>query len=192
MAKQNKVTGKRWVFRGSAATVAIGVLALLFTPRLRGSSPIGCHAVVGSCPPSFHLPDTSKHWVSLGQYHGRPVMLNFWAVSCPACWQEEPALKRAARSYEPHGLVMLGIDAWGEPLRYVRRYLRHDPFPYRVLLDSAQRVPDLYGMWKTPESVFIDRAGTITAIYPGPIPYSTLSRDIQTILDPRGRGKTGR
>lgn len=119
-------------------------------------------------------------------------MVNFWAVSCPACWQEEPALKRAARLYGPRGLVLLGLDAWGEPLQYVRHYLRHDPFPYRVLLDPAQRVPDVYGMWKTPESVFIDRAGRITAIYPGPIPYRTLSRDIQMLLRRHGRRQEGR
>lgn len=161
--------------------MAAVVLGLLLTPHLLGSA-TGCRAVIGSCPPPFRLLDTSRNWLRLDEYHGRPIMLNFWAVSCPACWKEEPALKEAARRYQPRGLVMLGIDAWAEPLPFVRRYLRYDPFPYRVLVDPAQRVPDVYGMWKTPESVFINRRGTITAIYPGPIPYDTLTRDIQGIL----------
>lgn len=173
----------RWATVGSVFAVSAGVLGLLLAPHVL-SPAAGCRAVVGSCPPAFRLRDTAQRSVSLDQYHGRPVLLNFWAVACPACWKEEPALKKAARRYRPQGLAMLGIDAWGEPLPFVRSYLRHDPFPYRVLLDPTQHIPDLYGMWKTPESVFINRAGRITAIYPGPIPYHTLAQDIQAILAP--------
>lgn len=84
---------------------------------------------------------------------------------------------------------MLGIDAWAEPRGFVRRYLHYDPYPYPILIDTSQRVADTYGMWKTPESVFIGRSGKITAVYPGAIPSKTLSRDIELILRSPSSGK---
>lgn len=172
---------RRWTVRGGFVIVAGGILGSLLTPHFIGAQG-ACRPALRSCAPAFRLQDTGGNWIRLDQYRGRPVMLNFWAVSCPACWQEEPALKKAARHYQPRGLVMLGIDAWAEPLPFVRRYLHYDPFPYRVLVDPSQGIPDVYGMWKTPQTVFIDRRGTITGIYPGPIAYGTLAHDIQEII----------
>ncbi len=91
-------------------------------------------------------------------------------------------LKRAVRRYQRLGLVMLKVDAWTEPLPYVRRHLRYDSNPYRILVDPTQGIPDVYNAWKTPTSAFIHRVGKISSIYPGLIPYDTLVSEIQVIL----------
>jgi len=162
--------------------VAVALLVLILVPHERSRAARECAPVLGACAPAFTLRDTAERPVSLERFHGAPLVLNFWAVSCPPCWQEEPALKRAARVYGRRGLVMLGIDAWGESRSFVRSYLQHDPFPYRVVIDPAQSIPTRYNAWKTPTTFFVNHRGIIASIYYGPIPYATLSQQIAHIL----------
>lgn len=164
------------------AALAVGII----TPRLHSQIASGCAPIARHCAPRFRLQGTNSSWLSLNQLRGRGVALNFWAVSCPPCWQEEPALKRAARVFQSRNFALVGIDAWAESASFVRSYLRHDPFPYTTLIDPTQRVADAYNGWRTPETVFVNPRGRVTAIHIGPISYQELSRQIARI-SPAGR-----
>ena len=48
--------------------------------------------------------------VSLGSLRGKPVVVNLWASWCPPCRNEAPILQRIATTYEPKGVVVLGIN----------------------------------------------------------------------------------
>lgn len=170
----------RFVIPGIVAgAMILGVVVL--SPRIGARGATTCAPIVGRCAPPFRLLDTNNRPVTLAQFRGKGVVLNFWAVSCPPCWQEEPALKRAARENASRGVVMLGIDAWAEPGWLVRSYLRHDPFPYTVLLDPGQIVSNKYNGWRTPETIFVDSRGQVTGLYLGPIPYRVLDAQIDRI-----------
>ena len=77
--------------------------------------------VGGQQAPDFTTHDTHDNVVALQTYHGRPVVLNFWATWCVPCRQELPVLQAAYEAYQDKGLVILAIsqDAAEKRRRYV-------------------------------------------------------------------------
>jgi thiol-disulfide isomerase/thioredoxin len=106
----------------------------------------------------------------LSDYHGSPVIVNFWAVWCPPCRVEMPALQDVYRRFEDEGLVVVGADVGpfgpGHDLQ-ATRFLADAgaTFPAgRVDLDV---VTDLYRLSSLPTTVFIRRDGTVHGIWVG-------------------------
>lgn len=180
---------RKWIGLGACGGLVVLFIVLLASPAISiGGS--GCRVVVGSCAPAFSLTDTTGRPTSLQTKAGRPVLLNFWAVDCAACYREEPQLKRAGRVLAAKGLVVLGIDGWAEPAWYIRRYLRQDPFPYPILVDPTQSVPTLYNAWATPQTFFLDRSHRITHRHFGIISYDEIRDQAARVLASRGAAQS--
>jgi peroxiredoxin len=60
--------------------------------------------------PGFTLPDLSGKKVTLGQYRGSVVILDFWAIWCAPCLKAIPQMVQLQEKYEGKGLVVLGIS----------------------------------------------------------------------------------
>ncbi len=115
---------------------------------------------VGSSAPNFTLPKLGGGDISLKDYHGRVVVLNFWATWCPPCVEEMPSLVAFAKQMEPAGVTVLGVsvDYDAEALnKFVTKY----DVKFPVAEDMQQRVPTQYGTSKYPETYIIDRNGRI-------------------------------
>ncbi len=72
----------------------------------------GCEKAVEAGPlaPDFSLSDLSGQTVSLEQYRGSVVLLDFWATWCAPCKMTIPLLARLHEQYKDKGLVILGIS----------------------------------------------------------------------------------
>ena len=112
--------------------------------------------------PAFELPDLGGSSVSLQQFQGKIVLLDFWATWCGPCRMSMPLLEDLQREY-PNDLVLLAVNLQEEPDE-VRRYVRQQRLSSRVLLDQEGKVGSAYGSESIPMQVLIDQKGVIRHI----------------------------
>lgn len=110
----------------------------------------------------FTLTDLEGNKVSLKDFRGKKVYLNFWATWCPPCRQEMPDLEKIHRKYKDKDLVVLAVNI-GENKATVEDYIKSSNLTFTVLLDTDQRVAAEYRINSIPQSYFIDREGRIAA-----------------------------
>jgi peroxiredoxin len=134
------------------AALAIGL------PALAGSS--------GGAAPQFTLSARSGRDVSLGQYHGQVVMINFWASWCGPCRQEMPLLESIYRKYHKLGFTLLAVNV--EPdSKAADDWLRDTPVSFPILYDKESKVSKLYDVAGMPSTVIIDRSGKLRVLHQG-------------------------
>lgn len=128
-----------------------------------GDTPTGNR--VGDYAPDFTLEQVEGGQVSLSQFRGQPVLVNFWTTWCRYCLAEMPLIQAG---YEQFGgrLVVLAIDE-GESLEWVSDFVRQEGYPFPVLLDSDLSVGGLYRVNGYPISYFIDGDGIIRYVAAG-------------------------
>ena len=142
--------------RLGAALVATAATLLLALPALAGSD---------SAPaPDFSLPARSGRTLSLDQFKGQVVMINFWASWCGPCRKEMPLLDDIYRRYGRMGFTLLGVNV--EPDRgSALAWLKQTPVTFPILFDADSKVSKLYGVAGMPTTVFIDRKGNVRMIH---------------------------
>jgi cytochrome c biogenesis protein CcmG/thiol:disulfide interchange protein DsbE len=114
--------------------------------------------------------------VTLAQYRGKTVLINFWATWCPPCRAEMPAIDRVA-GHDPR-VVVLAVDVDEGPL-LVQRYLQSTKLSFVPLLDEDGSVTGRYHVNGLPSSFFIGPDGTIRAINIGPMDQATVRLNLQ-------------
>lgn len=151
-----------WSANGGLASLGIGQSANV-GPR------------VGQVAPDFTLQTLDQQNVELSAYHGKPVLINFWATWCVPCQTEMPAIDAVARAHP--GLVVLAVDSM-EGSVLVQRFQDQHPYSFRPLLDPTGEVVARYRVEGLPTSFFIAPNGTIRAINVGPMTQGTIEKDL--------------
>jgi peroxiredoxin len=128
-------------------------------------SPASSYSQAGKTAPDFELESLDGSKVSLSDFAGYPVLINYWATWCPPCREELPLIQERLDRYSPD-LVVLTINA-GEDHATIRNFMRQKAFSFHVLVDSEWKAEALYGIYAYPTTVFIDREGLIQARYVG-------------------------
>ena len=143
----------------NARIVVRGLAALLVAvPALAG--------IPQGPAPSFSLPSRDGGVVSLSQFRGQVVMINFWASWCGPCRQEMPLLDKIYKHYSKLGFSLIGVNV--EPDRKsAEEWLQHTPVTFPVLFDTQSVVSKLYGVPGMPTTVFIDRRGNVRMLHQG-------------------------
>ncbi len=162
--------------------VAIALVIVLFTWFLfqPAGTPGSSLLPIGQAAPNFTLTDAAGHTVSLAQYRGHPVLINFWATYCGPCRTETPLLERTMQAHQQAGLVILGVDQ-GEPLDAIRQFGNDYGLTYPLLADYQLAVNRQYGVTSLPDSYFIDASGAIRYTVNGILQMTTLAIGLQTI-----------
>ena len=121
--------------------------------------------VAGAPAPDFSLKSLDGQTVSLSQFKGHPVLINFWASWCPPCRLEMPDLVRAYEAHRAEGFVLLGINVTTQDsLPDVKAFVKEFSMTFPVLLDEDATVETLYRLRGLPLSVFVDRQGVISRL----------------------------
>jgi len=141
----------------------------------------------GSPAPDLVLQSLDGPQVSLSQYKGSVVLINFWATWCPPCKEEIPTLEAAYRAHKDRGFVILGVDV-GEPGSVVRNFVKEMGISYVVLLDEQERMLVRYGGVGLPMSVLVDRDGIIRERHIGVISEAELQKYLDKHLPDRQAG----
>lgn len=132
--------------------------------------------VVGSPAPDFQLENLNGELVSLSDFRGQPVLLNFWATWCPFCRAERPWIQEIHDTWQDKGLVVLTVDLIGAgPSRLattetpdnLKEFMQSNGYSFPVLLDANQELLKTYNISATPTNVFIDKDGIIRQVHVG-------------------------
>jgi cytochrome c biogenesis protein CcmG/thiol:disulfide interchange protein DsbE len=122
-----------------------------------------------------------KSEVSLDDFRGKVVVINFWASWCKPCEQEAADLQRAWDAYEPTGdVIFLGVD-YVDTEPEARVYLKKFGITFPNGPDLATRISQYFRIKGVPETYFIDRDGVLHYVQVGPF---TSLQQIQNIIDP--------
>src|SRR5258706_15632758 len=87
------------------------ILFVIFFSRTHG----GRAPSLGESVPDFSLAKDRGGALRLADYHGKIVVLNFWATWCPPCIDELPSLKQFAEKYSGKGVEVLGVSLDEDP-----------------------------------------------------------------------------
>src|SRR5215472_1485470 len=137
---------------------AITAALALSLPALAGSA--------SGPAPSFTLAARSGQDVSLAQYKGQVVMINFWASWCGPCRQEMPLLESIYKKYNRMGFTLLGVNV--EPdSKAANDWLKETPVSFPILYDRDSKVSKLYDVAGMPSTVIIDRSGKLRVLHRG-------------------------
>ncbi|HTY42284.1 MAG TPA: TlpA disulfide reductase family protein [Thermoanaerobaculia bacterium] len=131
--------------------------------------------------PPFTLDNAAGKPVSLEDYRGRVVVLNFWATWCHGCKQELPWFVRFQKDYGSRGLVVVGASTDADGWKVVTPYLKKKPLNYPVVI-ANEALTKAYDVQAMPVTVLIDRQGRVAATYVGMIDRAVCNKDIQTLL----------
>lgn len=147
--------------RTAALAVALAATLMLGLPAWAGAADVQA--------PAFTLQSVDGKTVSLSQFKGDVVMINFWASWCGPCRQEMPLLDSIYKQYKDMGFVLLGVNV--EPdSRNADAWLRKTPVSYPVLYDPKSEVSQLYQVQAMPTTVIVDRQGIVRFVHNGYLP----------------------
>lgn len=131
----------------------------------------GINQVEPKPAPSFTLQDLEGNEVSLEDYRGKVVVLDFWATWCAPCIKSFPAMQMAIDRYkEDPDVAFFFINTWEQledPAEFVRQFMKKRGFDFSVLIDKKDPVlkrnpvVESYGVSGIPATFIIDVNGNI-------------------------------
>jgi thiol-disulfide isomerase/thioredoxin len=149
---------------------AIGLLLVAFVYVIYAS--INERVVVaGDSAPSFSIATEGGRTVSLDQFGGKLLILNFWATWCPPCVEETPSLSEFAARFANKGVVVLGVSVDKDEKAY-RAFLQQFRPTFLTARDPEMKINGEYGTFKYPETYIIDAKGKVVQKIIGPANWS--------------------
>lgn len=130
-------------------------------------------------PTDFQLENLDGETISLSDFRGTPVLVNFWATWCPPCRAEMPLIQSYSDQYYPD-LIVLAVNV-GEDEATVRGFVEEFQLNLIVLLDREEKVVNQYLIRGYPTSLFIDHRGVIQAMHIGELDNTLLAGYLREI-----------
>ena len=159
-----KAVVSTWLLVGLIA-LECSVLASLTMAESSGlkKAPVAERGVVsvGDEAPNFHLRDLAGTTVSLSQFRGKVVLLNFWATWCGPCRVEMPAMEQLYRSLPRKEFEILAISTDAQGAVVTRPFQQEMGFTFPILHDADYHVGLTYGASSLPITFMVDRQGVI-------------------------------
>jgi thiol-disulfide isomerase/thioredoxin len=174
----NRVTNRR----GLAGIGILFLTAALISGCIRPGSESESSVQIGHPAPPFKLQDLNGKEVSLNDFKGRVVMLDFWASWCGPCRMTMPILENLQNEFKG-SMVLLAIDVQ-EPKDVVEDFVWKQAVHSQVLLDEKGSVFSAYGFSSLPTQVIIDKEGIIRQVQDagfGPRTLSELRGEIERL-----------
>ena len=143
------------------------LILLFFTLFVREGICLDTALQRGKLAPAFELPEINGNKISLSDYKGKVILINFWATYCGPCKAEMPSLNNLFVAFKNNGFIVLAISV--DPAeKPVQSFLKDKKITFPVLMDKDQEVYfDQYGVLGLPTSFLIDRDGIVREVIRG-------------------------
>lgn len=168
------ITRLQWGALVVGGLVLIGFV--LFRSSSGGVSVDGV-ASLGAPAPDVEMTDFDGQKVTLDEYEGKPLVLNFWASWCPNCIAEMPDFERVFQAVEDE-VAFLGVNQRDQHGAAVDLAEETD-VTYRLARDPQGRVFDAFGGAGMPTTVFIDAEGNVVDVVTGQLSVELLGQRIE-------------
>jgi len=148
-----------------------GLMALITGALLVGAGSGGLRAATGPAgldrpAPDLRLPAKDGTQVSLSDYRGKVVLVDFWASWCAPCRQSFPALSDLADDFRARGLSVIGVNL-DEQRKDADAFLVGQPHSFEVVFDPSGKGAKAFDLKGMPSSFLIGRDGTIRFVHVG-------------------------
>lgn len=169
------------------AVVAVGLAAKLFVDSQSVGASVGLPGAVsspykftaGMAAPEFTLQSADGSPVSLADFRGRKVVVNFWATWCPPCRSEMPDMEQVYNERKDDVVVLaVNVQEARPPVRdFADKYGLTFPIP----MDTAGEVTKAFGIQSLPTTFFIDAEGKVASFNMGALNKSAIARRLDQI-----------
>ncbi len=114
---------------------------------------------------------------ALSDWRGHPVLVDFWATSCPGCVEEMPRLVALYRQYHPAGFELVAVAMNYDDAAQVQRFAAEQHLPFTVVIDAQGDIAHAFGDIRlTPTAFLIDKEGKIAQQIIGDPDFADLGR----------------
>jgi thiol-disulfide isomerase/thioredoxin len=177
-----------------AALMTVGILALLplvGCKQREGQNSSSGASGTAAPEASVMIPNVDGSTVSVDQYKGKVVLVNFWATWCEPCKTEIPWLIEFNHKYGPKGLVILGVAMDDDGKKVVEPWVKmqrfdvkgtQDPMDYPILLGNDKIADKFGGILGLPTSMLYSRDGRKIKTIVGLINYDDLTKTLDREL----------
>lgn len=127
---------------------------------------------VGGKAPNFMLQNLEGENVSLSDYKGKKVILNFWATWCPPCRKEMPALEKFYQQNN-NEIEILAVNT--DTNNDVADFVKSMNLTFPILLDHKTNVSGQYDILSLPTTYIIDEKGKLVKKQIGELSFEQLN-----------------
>jgi thiol-disulfide isomerase/thioredoxin len=160
-------------------------------PRTSAAVPKAKFKDAGQPAPDVTLKDLDGKDISVSQYKGKVVLVNFWATWCDPCRVEIPWLIEMQQKYGAKGFTVLGIAMDEDGRKVVAPFVDKERFDvngaksqmnYPIVIGNDAAADKFGGLLGYPTSVLIDRDGKVIKRITGIISYDEITKTIESQL----------
>ncbi len=137
---------------------------------------------VGEPPPSIKLNNLNGEEISISDFNGEVVLLNFWATWCPPCVRGIPQFRALHEQYNADGLVVVGVSLDRDGEDVVKSFVEAHGVTYPNLIADQDATAQFGGLASLPTTFLINRNGIVVKHYVGYTDYSVFQEDIKVAL----------
>jgi peroxiredoxin len=146
------------------------------------SNASGSNKLVNQPAPDFALSSLDGKTLKLSDYHGKAVLLNFWATWCEPCKIEMPWFVDLQKKYGPQGLQVLGVAMDDAPAKDISDFAQKMGVNYPIVIGKEEVGTQYGGVQYLPSTFYISRDGKIMDRVFGLVSRSEIETNIQKAL----------
>ena len=177
------MTRNRIAVAAAAAVLVTVALAAVLAGRFGQDPRAVASPLVGKPAPTRVLPLLDgPGQLSLDDFEGNVVVVNFWASWCVPCRKEHAELAAAARHYEGEDVRFVGV-VYQDRESDARRFLKELGSSYDNVIDPQSRAAIDFGLFGVPETFFIDREGIVRSRINGPVTADAVAAAVDPLLE---------
>ena len=167
--------------------VVISLMLVFGIQKTRHSRPINAGKLQGQPAPDFSLASLDGKTLTLSDYRGKAVLLNFWATWCEPCKIEMPWFVELQKQYGPQGLQVLGVAMDDTDPKDIADFAKKMGVNYPIVV-GKEAVGDQYGgIPYLPSTFYIARDGKVLDRVYGLVSRSEIEGDIKKALASSGQ-----
>ena len=170
------MSSKRIVIWGVVALCLIG----LYVMDRRSASKLK-PAASGNVAPDFTVTDLDGRKLTLSDFKGKVVLLDFWATWCAPCRTEIPHFVEMQNEYGPQGFQVIGISM-DDDAKPVREFYQQFKLNYPVAVGDDKLAERFGGVLGLPVNFIIDREGRIHSKHLGATDVSVFDQEVSELL----------